>query len=259
MGLLFLMAVAVAALPASYDLRKKYSSCLSVSAGFTSGTCNASWAAAPLSAFSDRLCIATRGKTSVALSVEQLVSCEPNLACATSGSISRFYPFLLRKAFAAGVVADSCWPYTSGTTGRPGQCLPHNCGATYNATRTYAVTPWLLKPHTERAIMTEILERGSVWTRLKMSFEEYGNFSHYKPARHDVFSCGETISSDVSVVVKLVGWGSVGRRHYWIAWTGLGPKWGDKGYFHIARGPNGMLHRGTCAVQSAVWATIPFV
>jgi cathepsin B len=245
-------------MPGSYDLRTKYGSCLRTSSAFTEGLCNSSWAAAPLSSFSDRLCIASRGKTDVALSVEQLVSCVPAVGCATAGTISALYPVLLGKLFSAGVVSASCWPYTSGD-GRLGQCVPHNDCETYNSSSTYLVSPIVRKWETEAAIMTEIYTKGSVFSRLQLSFEEWASFYAWKPSRKNIFSCGENIVSDVNVVVKLVGWGSVGKRHYWIGWSGLGPKWGDGGYFLIARGANGLLHRGTCGVQSAVWATLPTV
>ncbi len=244
-GFLCLVVVAVAAsssLPTRYDLRKRYPACLRLSAAFAERGCNSSWAASPLGVMEDRLCIATRFKTKVRLSVEQLISCV-GIPCNAS-KFSGLYNIQVGKQLLMGVATEQCWNYS----GKVQSCRNHSCPL-YNASSVYPVTPWLNKPKTEMLIEQELFSNGPVWGRMKFNSTEWERFKTYK--KGSIWSCGTSIGRDVTHAVKLVGWGHRGKKKYWIAWSSA------VGYVLVAREANGVLHRGTCAIQSAVWAAKP--
>mmetsp|Transcript_21489 Transcript_21489/g.55823 ORF Transcript_21489/g.55823 Transcript_21489/m.55823 type:complete len:245 (-) Transcript_21489:16-750(-) len=101
-------------IPSSFDSRQQWPNC--VTPIRNQGQCGSCWAFGAAESFSDRLCIASGGQTSIVLSPEQLVSCdwEGNMGC--NGGI----PHLAWDYFEAfGIVSDSCFPYSAGTGSAP--------------------------------------------------------------------------------------------------------------------------------------------
>lgn len=242
-----LVVVAVAAsssLPMRYDLRKRYPACLKLSAAFAARDCNSSWAVAPLGVLEDRLCIATRFQTKVRLATEMVVSCSHAAIACNASKFSGLYNVLVGKQLLAGVASEQCWSQDK-------ECQKNNSCFLFNASSVYPVTPWLFKPHTQMAIMRELFDHGPVWARMKFNQSNWESFVSYK--KGSIWTCGSAIGQDVTHVVKLVGWGFRGQKKFWIAWSST------IGYFLVLRDANGFMHRGTCSIQSAVWAAKPSV
>ena len=73
--------------------------------------CGSCWAFGASEAFSDRLAIASAGKTNVVLSPEDLVSCDTGDYGCGGGYMEHAWEYLLNT----GIVSDTCFPYTAGT------------------------------------------------------------------------------------------------------------------------------------------------
>jgi cathepsin B len=93
--------------PKSFDSRDKWGNC--VHAIRDQAKCGSCWAFAASEAFSDRICIASAGKTDVILSPEDLVACDGwNMGC-NGGILPWAWSYLTNT----GAVTDACFPYSS--------------------------------------------------------------------------------------------------------------------------------------------------
>jgi len=276
--ILFLtLIVIIQCYPDHYDLSQQYSYCSSFQIPFAQGRCNSCWAASAASVLSDRFCIETKGQVNAPFSVEMMVSCLPHT---TYPIIWGCLPILniiqneqLNLFFTDhGILKDECWPYTSGVSGLDdkshcpllwngtGSCIdPQVHSSLFKASNVYSVTPWVAKTQTEEKIMEHIYTKGSAWTRLKMTNRDLERFKNYVAG--SIFQCEDSISDEFMHIVKLIGWGTNGGVDYWIGQNPWGADWNNNkfGYFFIARGPFGLMHYGTCSVQSAVWSADPLL
>jgi cathepsin B len=93
--------------PASFDAREKWGTC--VHPIRDQAKCGSCWAFAGSETMSDRVCIASGGKTDVVLSPQDMVSCDSwNQGC-NGGILSWAWSYIANT----GLVSDSCFPYTS--------------------------------------------------------------------------------------------------------------------------------------------------
>lgn len=56
--------------------------------------------------------------------------------------------------------------------------------------------------------------------------------------------------TDLDHAVLLVGWGLDGSKPYWTVKNSWGTKWGENGYFRIARG------KGKCGINTQVTSSV---
>ncbi|KAL0216870.1 hypothetical protein RCL1_007353 [Eukaryota sp. TZLM3-RCL] len=207
-------------LPDSFDVREKFPGCASYAIR-DQGRCGSCWAFGAAEALSDRFCAAGHN---VVLSPQYLVSCDKgNMAC-NGGYLDRVWRFLANT----GVPVDSCMPYTSGSAGVvpacPTKCQDGSEIQHYKAANGYDVSS------SEQAIMTEIMERGSV----EVGFYVYSDFFNYRSGIYQHLS-GYLQGGHA---VKMTGWGVENGVKYWTCVNSWGASWGENGTFRIRRGTN---------------------
>jgi len=226
--------LASGSIPASFDAREKWSKC--VHPIRNQGQCGSCWAFGATEAFSDRICIATGGKTNVILSPEQLVACDTTDMGCQGGYLANAWQFMATN----GVVSDSCLPYTSGDGSTP-SCASTCTDSTDPFTKYTVDASSIVTPKDIASIQTAIMTNGPV----EAGFTVYQDFMSYKSGIYKHVSGGVMGGH----AIKIVGWGNEGGVDYWIVANSWGPAWGLSGFFNIAF--------GECGIEGNVIAGLP--
>jgi len=227
--------VEATAIPAAFDSRTQWPGC--IHAIRNQEQCGSCWAFGATEALSDRFAIETNLATNVTLSPQDLVSCDTNQNEGCNGG----YPILAWQYMqATGIVADACYPYTSGggvtgncILGAAGTACPSGTGSVvlYNAASAYAVGT------TVAAIQTEIQTNGPI----EVAFDVYEDFFSYTSGVY-VHKTGALAGGHA---VKMIGWGTLSGVAYWTVSNSWGTDWGMDGFFLIKRGVD------ECGIESA--------
>lgn len=101
--------------PKAFDARKHWTDC--VHEIRNQEHCGSCWAFAASEAFSDRICIASKGSINTVFSPEDLVECDRSDYGCNGGELQNVWRFIESK----GVVTEKCLPYVSGE-GKVPQC-----------------------------------------------------------------------------------------------------------------------------------------
>jgi len=221
-----------AKLPASFDWRKHMGDSQGMKVQ-SQGECSACYATAAASVMSDRLFIASKGRINVDVSAQSLMDCSKGCEGGTANDAF--------KAMMDPKKAPPTWcaPYT----GKAGKC-----GDTCGKATEYSVvangdkkvaTLGIAGKGKETAIMFQLYHYGPVYMRMQV----YNDFPYY---RSGVYKHQSSAQVRGDHAVKLVGYGMEGSLKYWIAQNSWGEKWGEKGFFRIARGEDesGVESRG---------------
>ncbi|KAL0485820.1 cysteine proteinase [Acrasis kona] len=227
-------AVALAELPTSFDARQKWPQCQTPI--LDQDLCGSCWAFSATTALSSRFCIETDGKIKPeqVLSPQYLVSCEGDQGGCGGGDTLLAYKYMQSN----GIDLLSCTPYSSGLTGRDGQC-PTTCqnGSSiqfYHGVEAYS----LLKPTIEdtvQAMKAELVSHGP----LSVSFVVYNDFSpFFKANPKGIYQAKPGTFALGGHAVRLVGYGEENGKKYWLIANSWGTKFADNGYFKIAQGIN---------------------
>uniref|UniRef100_A0A2I9LNU9 Cathepsin B n=1 Tax=Centruroides hentzi TaxID=88313 RepID=A0A2I9LNU9_9SCOR len=249
-------------IPKSFDSRKKWPYCKSISLIRDQGSCGSCWAFGAVEAMSDRICIESRGKQQVELSAEDLVSCCMSCGSGCDGGIpSAAWEYWVSDGIVTGGLYDSnegCQPYQipsceHHTTGpRPPcsgddptpQCV-HACrrgyNVSYNEDKHYGKTSYTISNDVKQ-IQTEIMKNGPV----EADFSVYADFISYKSGVYQHHS-GEMLGGHA---IRILGWGVENGVPYWLVANSWNTDWGDKGYFKILRGQD------ECGIESDINAGI---
>jgi cathepsin B len=208
--------------------------------------CGSCWAFACSEVASDRFAIKSNLSINVVLSPQDLVSCDNqdgNMGC--NGG----YPIkAMQYVVSNGLVADACYPYTSGG-GDTGDCELKGAGSTcpsgsgtvkfYKNKNAYQVAD------NEAAIQTEILNNGPV----EAAFNVYEDFFSYKGGVYKHTKGGLAGGH----AVKIIGWGVLNNEKYWLVANSWNTSWGLDGFFMILRGVD------ECGIESGIVAGEPNV
>jgi cathepsin B len=212
------------AVPDSFDARTKWPNCIHpVRNQLKCGSC---WAFSASEVLSDRICIASGGKTDVVLSPEDMVECDSSDKGCQGGMLPSAWSYLENT----GIVSDDCLPYTSGD-GSANSC-PNKCSNGAKWQKYKAKSGSTQKLSSEQTIQLSLMTYGPVQT----GFLVYKDFPTY--------SGGVYTKSWYRVVplgghaVKIVGWGEDAGVKYWTIANSWGEDWGEKGFFRIRRGTN---------------------
>jgi cathepsin B len=213
------------AIPAAFDSRTQWPG--AVHPIRNQEQCGSCWAFGATEALSDRFAIQSNLSVNVVLSPQDLVSCDT--ANGNQGCDGGYPIYAWQYMQTTGVVADACYPYTSGG-GVTGNCLlsGSKCptsGQTfqlYNAASAYALGT------TVAALQTEIMTNGPI----EVAFEVYQDFFSYTSGVY-VHKTGSLAGGHA---VKMIGWGVLSGVDYWTVSNSWGTDWGMDGFFLIKRG-----------------------
>lgn len=101
--------------PKEFDSRKQWADCIHEIRN--QQQCGSCWAFGASEAFSDRACIASKGKVNEVFSPESLVECDKSDYGCQGGELQNVWKHLESK----GIVSDKCDPYVAGQ-GEVPQC-----------------------------------------------------------------------------------------------------------------------------------------
>jgi cathepsin B len=216
-----------AELPQSFDSRQQWPEC--IGAIRDQGQCGSCWAFAATSVLADRACISGQTKGHVAMSPQQLVSCDKTSYGCQGGYPNKSWEYIQTH----GTVTETCYPYTSGTTRQTGTCMTVNnrCKKDAGLSREDFVTYKVVdnkRFNTIVAAKEAISKRGPV----EAAFMVYEDFMSYKGGIY-VHKTGDLLGGHA---VKVIGYGAENGVEYWIVANSWTEKWGEKGYFRVAMG-----------------------
>eukprot|EP00439_Symbiodinium_sp_Y106_P038741 s1889_g4.t1 len=225
--------------------------------------CGCCWAFAGAEAASDRMCIATKGKTMIPISAQD-VCFNSNPDGCDGGQIDTPWQYIKDTGavsggqykgtgpFGLGLCSDFSLPHchhhgprgqdpypAEGSQGCPqaeSPAGPTQCDTTAKAPhKDFKEDKYYYKGKTqtasgEKAIQQMIMSGGPVET----AFDVYSDFELYS---HGIYHHvkGEMVGGHA---VRMVGWGIDGGVKYWKIANSWNPYWGEKGYFRMRRGTN---------------------
>ncbi|KAM9958878.1 hypothetical protein ACTFIW_012468 [Dictyostelium discoideum] len=218
-------------IPTSFDSRVQWPNCIHPI--LNQEQCGSCWAFSSSEVLSDRLCIASNGKTNPgALSPQTLVACDVYGNDGCSGGIPQLaWEYMELK----GLPTDSCVPYTAGN------------GTVYSCQRScsdsedyslYRAKPFTLKTCSSvQCIQENILAYGPIVGTM----EVYEDFMSYSSGVY-VMTPGSSLLGGHAI--KIVGWGfdQTSQLNYWIVANSWGADWGQQGFFFISM--------ETCSISS---------
>ena len=243
-------AEALAALPAAWDFRAAYPTC--VFRAQSQRQCGSCWAFAVVGAFEKQICKTTNGAMRPQLSRQNLVDCGSESRGCNGGNAFYSHPEMAEH----GLVTSSCLTYYSGCTDTPkcssgcgsGQCNAHDASHASCSQRFYAkkalsasdVSAEAGIMHDERyggysnfydtykqlymkdgeaALKAAIYTFGGVY----ISVDVYSNFMSYS---HGIYSA-KSGGRQGGHAMQAIGWGSESGVDYWIVENSWGNAWGE--------------------------------
>jgi len=209
--------------PDSFDAREKWPQCFNQPI-YSMGNCTASWAVATASALSNRFCISSPSEyADLMLSPQQLLSCDSaNRACA-GGDVDAVWGYIERE----GLVNESCFPYQGdGLVGCTTKCSD---GASLRAASHCHL-------NNVAAIQKEVFLNGPVAAPIFL----VDDFLVYSRGLYQEMPTATQLSAAnrqrLIHLVKIVGWGSMQGKNYWLIENSWGADWGEGGYAKIVAG-----------------------
>lgn len=252
-------------LPESFDAREQWPNCPTIGEVRDQGSCGSCWAFAAVEAMSDRVCIASKGKTNVHFSAEDLVSCCHICGFGCNGG----FPGMAWKYWVHwGIVSGGnfndnqgcidykiapCEHHVSGSrpeckegggTPKCEQKCRAGYGIPYKKDRKYGKKAYSISSKPE-AIMREIMTNGPV----EIAMTVYSDMLNYKDGVYHHVT-GEALGGHA---VRMLGWGVENGTPYWLLANSWNTDWGNNGFFKIQRGND------ECGVESSVVAGLPKV
>jgi len=253
-------------LPTNFDSREQWPTCASIRGIRDQSACGSCWAFGAVEAMSDRICIASGGKTQVSISADDLLSCcsACGFGC-DGGEPLAAWQFWVSDGLVTGsnyTVHEGCRPYPfppcehhSNKTHYPAckhdlyptPACEHKCQDSYNQ-RTYDQDKYFGKnayavEQNVRSIQNEVYTNGPV----EVAFEVYEDFLSYTGGIY-IHQGGKLGGGHA---VKLIGWGEEGGVPYWTVANSWNTDWGEDGFFRIIRG------KDECGIESGVVGGIP--
>jgi len=228
-------------IPESYDARKEYPMCTTLSQISDQKTCGCCYAMAAATSLAGRMCIATNGTFDKQLSTQWIIGCDDTTLGCNGGWVESVWHFLQRN----GTTTSTC----SSFMGVQSKC--HSmCDNGDNVTLYRTEEPVDLHDKdpekTVQIIQQEIMTHGPV----EAAYYVFKDFMHlgsdvYKRTKKTTFQGGHA--------VRVIGWGTEKGTPYWLVANTWGTDWGDKGFFKIIRGKN------ECGFEDRMTAAVPIL
>ncbi|KAK6725859.1 hypothetical protein RB195_004279 [Necator americanus] len=253
-------------IPETFDAREAWPQCQSIRSIRDQSSCGSCWAFGAVEAMSDRICIASNGKTQVTLSADDLLSCckfcgfgcnggDPysawkywkNDGIVTGSNFTmntgcKPYPFPPCEHHSNKTHYDPCKHDLFPTPKCEHHCVPTYKDKSYEADKFYGRSAYGVKDDVT-AIQKEILTHGPV----EVAFEVYEDFLNYAGGVY-VHTAGKLGGGHA---VKMIGWGVDQGIPYWLLANSWNEDWGEDGFFRIVRGMD------ECGIESGVVGGIP--
>ncbi|XP_065214871.1 cathepsin B-like [Planococcus citri] len=259
-------------LPDNYDARKMYPHCTTISTIQDQSLCGCCWAACTAAAFSDRLCIHSKGMINVNISINHLMTCAKTerLHGCHGGWEEEAWKFIKENGVVSGGqygTFDGCQPFLIKPCSQKYHmpcddvdaaltpiCRKNKCsnewhepeGKLYKAKYTWMMSGNATNPNNEYDIRREIYRNGPVTA----AFKVYPPFSFYKSGIFNV-DLKDWEEPRNGHAVRIVGWGVENKIPYWLIANSWGKEWGESGLFRMLRGSN------YCQIESFINSGIP--
>ncbi|KHJ99382.1 papain family cysteine protease [Oesophagostomum dentatum] len=248
-------------IPESFDSRKKWPECESISIIRDQANCGSCWAVSAASAMSDRLCVQSNSSTKSLLSDTDLLSCCGDFCgygCG-GGYIDKAWEYVAKSGLCTGGAYRQkrvCKPYPFHPCGKHanqtyyGECTTLEktpvCRSVcqlgypkkYEKDKFYVSSSYDIIG--EVAIQREIMKNGPV----QAGFAVYEDFRFYQGGIYKR-TWGGQIGGHA---IKIIGWGVENGTKYWHIANSWNYDWGENGYFRILRGTD------ECGMESWVVA-----
>ncbi len=252
---------AVRNIPATFDARKQWPQCNSISLIRDQAACGSCWAFGAVESMSDRECI--HNQIQVNISAEDLNSCCSSCGNGCGGGFpAAAWSYWKNTGLVSGGLYDSksgCQPYSipSCDHHEPGHLKPcgesvstppchRTCRQGYNATfqkdRHFGAKVYSISSDVKQ-IQTEIMTNGPV----EADFSVYADFPTYRSGVYQ-HKTGSFLGGHA---IRILGWGVEGGVDYWLVANSWNPDWGDNGFFKIKRGDD------ECGIEDDINAGIP--
>jgi len=251
-------------IPEHFDSREQWPECPSIKEVRDQGSCGSCWAFGAVEAMSDRYCVASKGKTIVEISSEDLLTCcgmRCGFGC-NGGFPGGAWKFWTRHGLVSGGLygdTATCQPYEiqpcehhvkgdrpkcdeEGGTPKCERSCAGNSTISYKKDKHFGLKSYSVPP-SEKAIRLEIMQHGPV----EAAFTVFSDFPTYKSGVYQHVT-GEELGGHA---IKILGWGVEDGVKYWLVANSWNSDWGDKGFFKILRGSD------HCGIESEVVAGIP--
>jgi cathepsin B len=206
----------ISSLPASFDARTRWPSC--VMPIRDQAACGACWSFAASSVFGARMCIQSGGTAKVDMAPQIGISCNLNNNGCGGGTLGNAWEYFKTQ----GTVAEIDYPFAS-AGGNEGTCRVKSGSKRYFAA-SYT------RPTTVADMQNAIYTTGPI----QVGMDIYSDFYNYRSGIYARTS--NQLAGGHSVY--LVGWGISGSTPYWIAVNSWSEAWGMAGTFFIVRGSN---------------------
>lgn len=230
-------------LPESFDSRERWPQCFN-NPIHSMGNCTASWAIAAASTLSNRFCIAdpqTHGD--LMLSPQQLLSCDSANRGCEGGDLDTVWRFVEMQ----GLVSEICFPYQGDST--------VSCLAKCNSEEPLRAASHCIASGEDK-IRREIMANGPVVAPIFLM----DDFLVYSQGLYQEMPTAMPLSDKrrnrIIHAVKIVGWGNMDGKPYWIVENSWGEDWGENGYAKVVRGGDPENRKGI-VVENYVLAVIP--
>jgi cathepsin B len=229
--------------PERFDSREKWPQCFN-SPIYNMGNCTASWAIATASALSNRFCVGSPTEYSeLMLSPQQLLSCDQMQRGCNGGDIDTAWQFAERE----GLVSEICFPYQAD-------------GSVSCASKCSTEAPLRAASHcvlnAEAAIRKEIFNHGPVVAPIFL----VDDFLVYRGGLYQEMPTATQLSDQrrqrIIHAVKIIGWGKMEGKNYWLIENSWGEDWGEHGYAKVLAGGDPEKREGIM-VETYVLAGTP--
>lgn len=229
--------------PDSFDAREKWPQCFGYRL-YNMGNCTASWAITAASTLSNRFCVSSPQEYQhLMLSPQQLLSCDAQNRGCGGGDIDTTWKYIQRE----GLVSEQCFSYQGDST------VP--CGnKCQNEVPLKAASSCVL--NSEVAIRREIFLNGPVVAPIFL----VDDFLVYRSGLYQEMPTAKQLMDGrrqrIIHAVKIVGWGKVHGKRYWLIENSWGEDWGEDGYAKVIAGGDPDKREGI-VIESYVLAGTP--
>lgn len=213
-------------IPEDFDARTKWPQCFNAPI-YMMGNCTASWAIAAAGSMSNRYCINDPAQHSeLILSPQQLLSCDRlNRGC-EGGDMDSVFAYLGRE----GLVSEICFPYQADSS--------VSCESKCSTESPLKAAGHCLL-NGETMIKAELMANGPIVAGLFVS----DDLMVYQSGVYERLSTSTPLvttsvqgKQQLLHAVKVVGWGKMNSRPYWIVENSFGEEWGESGYLKVFGG-----------------------